>query len=184
MMPKLVSRMAALAVLLVALSCLWVVVVAPLMEWRLVQLTSAQQTEVELERLQASFQRLSLERETLANYDSVDLAWSARAQGEASAQIQSRMAEAASQAGIRFRSITPLPNAQRDGRNQVVFRLEFEADLAQLTAFLSEIEYATPALPVTHATLRRLVRPNEQALQPVIFAQLDIAAPVLIEDGT
>lgn len=184
MRPGFYSRFGALLALIGVIVCTWILLVAPLADWRQQQLSTAKQSKLELERLESSFQRLSLQHDALANYETADLAWNAKATGEASARIQTHMAEAAGRAGIQFRSITPLPNARSNGEDQVVFRLEFESDLAQLTSFLTDIEYATPALPVTRATLRRLVRPNDQSLQPVVFTQLDIAAPVLIEDGS
>lgn len=178
------SRLLALVLTFGMLAAFFFLVVQPMAQWRAAQFAKAQDAILERDRLQNSSERLTVLRETLSNSEALSLSWSAPSEGEVAALVQTRLAEAAAKSGISFRSVTPLPNARSSTTAQIVFRLEFEADLAQLTKFLGDTEYAAPALPITRATLRRLVRPGDQSTQPVIFAQLDVSAPILIEDGS
>lgn len=181
---QILSRTLAVFVLLGFVLLFFVAVILPLKDWRAEQFASSEEMQFEQSRLAASFDRLTLERDSLSTADGRSLSWVASTEGEAAAQIQTTLAEAAATSGISFRSVTPLPQSRSATDNRITFRLEFEADLSQLTQFLSEVEYATPALPISRATVRRLVRPGDQTSQPVIFAQLDVSAPVLLGDGS
>ncbi len=178
------SKLLALGLLVMTLAVIWFVLVTPLSQWRSESLARLDSAITETMRLTEAKTRLDAESAALGSVQSNNAFWTAGQTGEAYARIQGALSKAASENGIAFRSMTPLPAANRDGMESAVVRIEFEADLAQLTGFLRSIEYTSPALPVDRAALRRLVRPNETSVLPVLFAQIDIAAPLLIGDGT
>lgn len=179
-MTRNMSKLAAVAVLVAVFALLWTVVVAPLANWRDATLSRSLAVSTETQRLEIARMRLQAEQAQLGTVETSNGFWAAAQTGEAYARIQGALARSASDSGISFRAMTPLPASKRDGLESAIVRIEFEADLQQLTTFLRAIEYASPALPVERAVLRRLIRPNDKSRLPVLFSQIDIAAPLLI----
>lgn len=177
------SRLAAIGLLGLVLGSFWALAIQPLGEWRQAQLTELERTKLEIERLTLATARLEAERDSLQGETTISKLWDGTQPGEISARIQSHLNDAASESGISFRSITPLPPRSAGTYTSFGFRLEFEAGLGQLARFLQDVEYAAPALPVERATLRRVIRPGDRSEQPIVFAQIDIVAPVLTNDG-
>ncbi len=179
-----VSRLAAVGVLVAVVALLWGLVAIPLAQWRADVLARSDAATAESERLRSARMRLDARQASLSSVEISNGFWTAAQTGEAYARIQGALAKSASESGIRFRAMTPLPTANRNGVEIALVRIEFEADLQQLTGFLRAIEYASPALPVERAVLRRLVRPNDSSRLPVLFSQIDIAAPLLIAEDS
>ncbi len=183
-MTRNMSKLAAIAVLVAVFALLWTVVVTPVANWRAETLSRSSAVSTETERLEIARMRLQTEQAQLSTVESNNGFWTAAQTGEAYARIQGALARSASEHGISFRAMTPLPSTNRDGLESAIVRIEFEADLEQLTRFLRTVEYASPALPVERAVLRRLIRPNETSRLPVLFSQIDIAAPLLIAEDS
>ena len=176
------SRLAALSVLLVPLISCWVFIIAPVAQWRADTVSRTEVAKAEKTRLMATKTRLENEQAVLSSGQSEELLWKADQVGEAYARVQSALTEAAVANDIKLRTITPLAHAQDRNSDTARVRVEFEANLEQLTAFLRTTEYKKPALPIQRAMLRKLVRPNSTARFPVLLAQIDIAAPVSLGD--
>jgi hypothetical protein len=178
------SKLAAMGLLLVAFGVIWIALAAPAITWRETTFARLEAARTETARLSRSSTKLNAQIAGLGSVETDNRFWAADQTGEAYALVQGALSRSATENGIAFRAMTPLPAAQREGLESAIVRIEFEADLAQLTGFLRAIEYATPALPVDRATLRKLVRPNDFSRLPALFVQIDIAAPLLIEDGS
>lgn len=174
------DRIIALALFAAVLVALVFATYVPLASWRSAQLDKLETLQIEEARLTAAIERLSFEEQQLAASSGPQLTWLSEAPGEAAARVQSVVTELAEQAGVRFRSVSPLRASSNEGLETVALRIEFEADLSQMTSLLKAIEYHQPALHVDRATLRRLNRPNTNSEQPQISAQLDLAAPILL----
>lgn len=179
-MTPVVSKLLAVATTLgLAILC-WFSVIEPLSTWRSDTLGNLQNAVTDESRLRAAISKMELEKAQFGTGSDDVLTWSASQTGEAFARVQASLSETASANGISFRSITPLPTAEIDGLTRAPVRVEFEADLSQLSSFLQSVEYGIPALPIERAMLRRLIRPNETASLPVLFVQLDVAAPISV----
>lgn len=183
-MSRSTSKLAALTVLAAVFALFWTVIVTPVANWRAATLSRSLAVSTETERLEVARTRLQTEQAQMSTVESDNGFWTAAQTGEAYARIQGALARSASESGISFRAMTPLPVSRRDGLESAIVRIEFEANLQQLNDFLRAIEYASPALPVERAVLRRLIRPNETSSLPVLFSQIDIAAPLLIAEDS
>ena len=113
----------------------------------------------------------------------MNILWRAAQTGEATARIQSQLSKIASERGVSLRSISPTRARDLNLAQAAGFRLEMEASLDQLVQFLQAIEYHSPALLVEKASLRRLNKLNSNQPQPLIFAQIEISAPVVLDEG-
>ena len=102
--------------------------------------------------------------------------------GLARAQIQASLGDLAVARNIRFRSISPINAPQIDQFESLAFRIESETDLASLRDFLASLEQAKPMILVETGSLRRLSRNSSDVLQPMVNVQLDVFAPIILED--
>lgn len=134
----------------------------------------------EIRRFAKAVSELEKEQSALPDIPELTLSWDAAQIGAATARIQSHINALSQQSGIELRSVSPIAVQNSVVGNSMGFRVEFEAPLDRTTAFLSSIEYNAPALIVTRGNLRRLVRPGQTGPQPLIFAQLDVTAPVTV----
>ncbi len=159
-------------------------ILLPLGNWR--QSTLDRQIDLvnDREQLEGRVAQLEAEKQSFVSDDLEGLIWEGEQQAEATAKVQSAINDIARDNGILMRSIAPTNNVDIGIPNAISFRLEFEASLDQLVSFLKTIEFGQPALVVTRANTRRLVRPGQASLQPELFVQLDIAAPISISDGS
>lgn len=178
------SKIAAGLLLAGLLALVYVGLFLPVSDWREDTLLQTKNAELELQRLSAAKSRLEQQALALETSTDEDLFWAAEQSGEAFAQVQSHISEAAKQAGISLRAATPLPLQKNGKLDNVVIRVEFEADLGQLVKFLRQLEYDAPALPIERATVRRLLRGGDASVLPVLFAQIDISAPFLLGEGS
>ncbi len=178
------SSLAAVVLLGIGTLAIWMAVVQPALDWRAAILLRTDAARTEHARLLSATARLNAEEAAFEPGGLDGLYWTGGQTGEVYARIQSRLSQSAAKNGIAFRAITPLPTNREGDLETAVVRIEFEADLGQMTEFLRDIEYASPALPIKRANLRRLVKPNDTSVQPVLFTQIDIAAPILLGSGT
>lgn len=179
-----VGALASLAVLAVIAALAWFAAVEPLREWKMAAMRDRDAAVSEIERLGESIARLSAQRANIDDGGMAHIVWSAAQMGEATAQIQSALSAIASQRGVSLRSVTPTGQRSLSLSEAAGFRLELEASLDQFGGFLTALEYRMPVLVIERATLRRLNRPVSTnpvaglSLQPLLFAQIDVLAPV------
>jgi len=109
--------------------------------------------------------------------------WQARQLGEMTARIQARLGEIARENGVTLRAVTPAVARDMPHVETTALRIEGEADLAQFRNLILNIEQHSPTLFIERATIRRLNRVERISEQPLVFFQLDIAAPIRIAEG-
>lgn len=175
-------------VAVLALACVliasWVFVFEPLRDWRTATIEATYAAQTEYKKLLSAQAQMDRVEAQIKGGEFKGLFWTASQAGEAYALVQADLTRAAATAGITVRSMTPLPTQTNGSIESAVVRMEFEADLAKVTQFLRQIEYASPALTIKRGNLRRLLRANDTSEQPILFSQLDIAAPILVGDGS
>ena len=176
------SRFMAIGTIIVIAAALFYAVIAPLSDWRQSVLAERDAMRNEMHRLSLSIARLSAEKQSFVSDELIGLTWEAAQTAEATAKVQSSVNDMARETGILMRSIAPTNAFETEIPNAISFRLEFEASLDQLVPFLKTLEYGQPALVVSRANLRRLVRPNQAGTQPDLFVQIDVAAPVTLQE--
>ncbi|MES0863750.1 type II secretion system protein GspM [Ruegeria sp. SCPT10] len=157
-------------------------IVAPLNAWKARGLEMRNQALSEIDRTQATIDRLKQQSEILAQNENQEFLWRAEQIGAVTAKIQTVVTASAANNGVSLRSITPLKAKRIATVDAASFRLEFEASLDQVTGFLKEIEYATPALLVEKAQFRQFRKPADDRSQPVLNAQLELIAPIYLEE--
>ena len=164
-------------------SAIWFGALGPAQDWKAAQfaaLDDAQRKSIELaDRLQ-DLQREAAALSTATNFDGV---WTAANPGEATARVQARLSELARQNGITFRAITPLRTEAIPLKPAVAFRIEAEARLDLLTAFLREAEFSTPVLLFEKGSIRRVSKPGPPPEQPIVFFQFEVLAAYDIAEG-
>ncbi|MDA7966147.1 type II secretion system protein GspM [Ruegeria sp.] len=158
-------------------------IIAPLNAWKTRGLEARAQTLSEIQRTQATIDRLKQQSSRIAQNDEGDFLWRAEQIGAVTAQIQTALSASAVSSGISLRSITPLKTKRLASVDAAGFRLEFEATLDQVSGFLQQIEYSSPVLLVEKASLRQLSRPASNQTQPVLNAQLELIAPIHLEEA-
>jgi len=157
---------------------LWLFAYQPLAAWKASTMNERNVAISEHEALGKRIASLTLETQSYGN-DGVDqLIWHAEQIGEVTARVQTAINAIAQKNGVVMRSIGPNTPQDASIDDVIGFRLEFEATLDRLSAFLQEIEYQQPVLLVSRANLRRLVRPGESGLQPQLFVQIDVIATI------
>lgn len=159
---------------------IWFAVVSPVLAWRSDQQQQLVETEKSVARIARSIAALQLEKSDLASEIKFDGLWRAETLGEATALVQASLGERAREQGIALRSISPLQVPQIDLVDTVGFRIEGEVHLDGLVALLEEVEFGTPLLMIERVNLRRLARNNVDSVQPSVFFQVDIVAPVIL----
>lgn len=174
---------AAVAVLVGIAALGWFAIVTPLAAWKSGALAERAETLEEIARLEQSLASLKAERGQLSVGGELDVLWTAAQMGEATARVQSELSGMARANGVSLRSISP--NRARDMTlaNAAGVRLEMEAGLDQLGAFLTELEHHSPALLIERAVVRRLNKPSGEGAQPLVFAQIDVSAPIGLSEG-
>lgn len=158
----------------------WLAVAAPLQQWRSSALAERPQTIADIRNLQDRIAELEKERAQLSGDTELNVLWRAAQTGQATARIQGQLSKLASERGLNLRSISPTPSRDLTLAQAAGFRLEMEASLDQLVSFLRAVEYHAPALLVEKASLRRLNKPNAAQPQPLVFAQIEVSAPVVL----
>lgn len=167
--------------LAIALSAAGAMLVLPMLaDWRSMKITHLNALEGELATLDVRSERLAAELALVKDSKTDGLKWQADGLGVATARIQARVSEFASENGIALRSMSPTGEAKLSGTPTVTFRLEAEATLDRLVSFLRTLEYGQPAVLVQASNIRRLNRPGNDGQQPVVFVQLDLSAPIEI----
>ena len=163
---------------------IWIATVAPVLSWRMDTNTQLAISQGKADRLLNSIANLEHEYVALsAEADFGDI-WKTNSVSEATAKVQASLGTIARQNGVTFRSITPLQSPEMALVDAVAFRLEAELTLDRLVELLRALEYSSPLILVERSNIRRLARGITGATQPIVFVQLDITAPVAIqEDG-
>lgn len=159
---------------------LWLSLGATLSDWRSNQFDRLSVLENQKTSLEERSNQLRSDLESFSDQDLTDLFWTAAQPGEATALVQSSVSGTASANGILLRSVTPFTPREQTIQGAFGFRLEFEAHLDQVTEFLKDIEYDRPAIVIDRVVLRRLNRPGDAGLQPAVFAQVELLAPVIL----
>lgn len=174
------ARLAALAILVGLLAGVWFFIINPVIQTKSALTADLQSTQAEKNHLTAAIANLAFR---LENGDAADLQgeiWQAKQAGEMTARIQAELGAIAHANGITLRSVTPARAPRMPLVDTTALRIEAEADLAQFRALIITIEQHSPALFIERATIRRLNRPGRISEQPLVFFQLDIAAPIRI----
>lgn len=181
------ARALAMAVLVVGLLGIGQFVVRPVVAWHQSVNARLADTLAEIARLDQTLLALAAERQALTGSHDLDLIWAAEQSGQASAMVQGRLSDLARDQGLALRSISPLPVRDLPLAQGVGFRIELEASLDRLIPYLVALEHSIPLLVIERATLRRLTRAGEPvdspaapSLQPELFVQIDVIAPVQI----
>ena len=160
-------------------------ILLPVHTWAVNNDVALQRAQDEASRLNTSIDRLTLEHASLASEDAFEDVWRAKTIGEATAKVQAGLGDLTRQQGVSLRSISPLQSPDMPLMAAVAFRIEAEATLDQVVGLSRLIEFNAPILMVERAILRRLARSNPNSTQPSVFIQLDIVAPVTLdEDGS
>lgn len=169
-------------VLIACAALVYVVAVQPFTQWRErveAEYVNALETQ---QRLSESIARMSTEIDGIANDPDLPLAWLAPQMGQANAQVQAQLGQLAREAGISLRSTTPIGERDLPYAESIAFRLEGEGDLDQWQDLLRAIEFNNPPILIERGTMRRLVRPGPESEQPTLYAQLELFAPVMLEE--
>jgi len=159
----------------------WLAAVAPLQAWRTSALAARPKAIEDIRQLQSRISSLEEEHDQLSGNEELNILWRAAQTGEATARIQSQLSKLSSEHGVSLRSISPTRARDLNLAQAAGFRLELESSLDQLVSFLRAVEYHSPALLVEKASLRRLNKRNTDQPQPLVFAQIEVSAPVVIE---
>ncbi|HHI70475.1 MAG TPA: hypothetical protein ENJ91_05685 [Rhodobacteraceae bacterium] len=176
-----ISRLMAVIIILSLVSLVWVAVLSPVHEWKNRTEIALAESRANNTRLKRSLAKLKREQEQLSGDASLDIAWQAGKSGEATALVQSEISDLAARNGVTLRSVTPVEAQDIPYTSAIGFRVEGEATLDNLSDFLIELEYSTPAFVIERAVLRRLQRPGRTSAQPEIFIQLNLIAPVILD---
>ncbi|WP_457645941.1 type II secretion system protein GspM [Profundibacter sp.] len=161
---------------------IWFAILLPASEWKAKAFSELAQSRAEQSKLSESLARLKVERAQLSGDTALDIIWKAKRMGEATALVQSEISNIAAKHGVSIRSITPVPAKEIPFANSIGFRIEGETTLDKLTTFLVDLEANSPALAIERAVLRRLTRPGRTAPQPDVFLQLNLIAPVELDE--
>lgn len=161
----------------------WAAVIQPGNTWSDARVQTRAKLVGQIEKLRHSLAELQAERAQISSGETEGIFWTAERAGEATALVQSEISSIARARGLALRSIAPTEPRKLHSVTGVGFRLEAEAHLDDLMAFLRDIEFHSPTLMVERATLRRLNRVGQNDAQPVIFVQLDLLAPLRLKDS-
>lgn len=161
---------------------IWFVILRPAQDWKNDAIAQLSASQSENTKLVASLSRLNAKRAQLPGDTSLAIIWSAKRMGEATALVQSEISKLAAKHSIFLRSVTPVSSRDIPFTSAIGFRIEGEATLDELATFLIALEAYTPALIIENAILRRLTRPGRTAAQPDIFVQLNLIAPVVLDE--
>ncbi|NSX56913.1 type II secretion system protein GspM [Parasulfitobacter algicola] len=180
---SLISRFMVLLIIGGLVLLIWIAVLSPLVTWRNQAQSNLLSAQTELARLERSIAQLQIEQTRLSADDATSILWMASQSGEATARVQANLSTMARQSGVNLRSISPVRARELAFSQAVAFRMESEATLDQVVSLLRAIEYSTPPLVIERANLRRLARPTRTSDQPLMFFQLEILAPVIMNEN-
>ena len=170
----------ALALLTLVVGTIWILAIQPFFTSTNAATRDLEAAEARIASLNSRLEALGLERDGLVSIDASSAQWQGAQIGAISAEVQSRLTRLARSARVNLRAITPLPSASLAGQAAVTLRLEGEADLAQIVAFIQSLERNQPLIILDHTILRRLNRPDDGSAQPLVFFQLSVLAPVFV----
>ena len=170
------GSLGALAVLGVLGAVLWFVALRPAQAWKEAQVAALAEAQQRSAQLTDRLEDLRREATAMSAATDFDGIWSAATPGEATARVQAQLSDLARRNGISFRAITPLRTEAIPLKQAVSFRVEAEAQLDQLVAFLRTAEYASPVLVFEKGSIRRLSKPGAATQQPIVFFQFDVFA--------
>lgn len=159
---------------------LWLSFIQPMIEWRQNISKELLAEQDKAARLLASIQSLELQKEAAEADLDIDGSWQAADPSQATALVQAAITRRARAAGISFRSIAPIRSPDLPHLSTVAFRIEAELTLDLFVDLLKAIEFDAPLLMIERASVRRLARRNSDALQPSVFVQFDLVAPVML----
>ncbi|MEE9455321.1 MAG: type II secretion system protein GspM [Paracoccaceae bacterium] len=177
------SRVAALGIFALLVMSVWVLAISPVLQIKTTVASELTAAHLEKDRLTRAAANLTYQLENIDTVDVQDEIWQARQLGEMTARIQARLGEIARENGVTLRAVTPAAARDMPHVDTTALRIEGEADLGQFRNLILSIEHHSPTLFVERATIRRLNRVERQSEQPLVFFQLDIAAPIRVEGG-
>lgn len=160
----------------------WVAVVQPVVEWRIGTNDRLIESQMKARRLVSSIAALEKQNATLASGEEIGDLWIASSEAEATALVQAELSSLARRSGISLRSMAPLQSPEMPLVSAVAFRIEAELTLDRLVQFLQTVEFQSPLLMIERANIRRLARGAVNSVQPTVFVQLDVVAPVRLPE--
>ena len=161
---------------------IWAGLIRPAGEWRNDRFAARSKAIAELNRLQETVARLELEAAQYSQQDSLDLIWASGEVGEVTAKVQARISSIARASSVALRTIAPIKAPDLPLVQTIGFRIEGEARLDQLVDFLRAVESSSPSLVIGKAHLRRLNRLGDLSELPVVFLQIELAAPISTDE--
>lgn len=162
---------------------MWLAILLPAITWKQARLDTHAIAINETQHLAASIGQLESELSQLSQQDNFDLVWTAEKFGEVTARVQAEISSSAIRAGVVLRSVTPNNAPSFPFVETVGFRIEGEAALDQLVRLLRTIETSRPALVIEKANLRRLSRVGSTQELPLLYFQMELAAPIRTSNG-
>lgn len=177
-------RLALLAALGLVGAVVWFGALAPAQAWKDSQFAALSDAQERSAQLIERLDTLRKEAAAMSAATDFDGVWRAASPGEATARVQASLSDIARRNGIAFRAITPLRTEAIPLKDAITFRVEAEASLDRLVAFLREAEYSSPVLVFEKGSVRRLSRPGPTTEQPVVFFQFDVLAAFDLEEDT
>ena len=177
------KRLYPIGVLVGASILIWHLFLEPLASWRNETLRRHVEAAEEKLRLLETIARLEGEREALEDHGALESVWRADQESAAVALVQAEIVEIAQRNGVVLRSISPGKSSDLPLVKSIGMRIEGEMTLDRLLRFTLDIEYSDPALVIRSATLRRLKRVGRQTEQPLLYVQMDLSAPAVVEIG-
>ena len=175
-----ISAVIAICCICLFLALVFLALIKPLADWRSATIDKVATLAAEEVALQQRLADLQSERESFVADDLAGMTWEAEQPAQATARVQSAINDIARSNAIQLRSIVPTSGAGAGFAPAVAFRLEFETTLDNLVPFLKATEFHRPSIVLTRTNLRRLVRPNQVSIQPELFVQIDLAAPIYL----
>lgn len=161
----------------------WFGIIRPAQAWKDDQFTALKTAQEQSARLADRLHTLQREAAAMSAATDFEGVWTAQSAGEATARVQATLSDLARKNGISFRAITPLRTEAIPLKSAIAFRVEAEATLDRLVAFLRAAEYNTPVLVFEKGSIRRLSKSGTPTEQPLVFFQFDILAAYDLAEG-
>jgi general secretion pathway protein M len=156
------GRLLALALLLVALSGVYLLPAAPLLDLYADRAAAVENARRLLPRLRATADDLPRLRARLAELRASAGTQKVTLEGSsdaiASANLQSRIAELAAAIGVAIGSTESLPAEVRGGYRRIGLRYALSGPYETLVKFLARLEIATPPLVIDNLQIRGVLR--------------------------
>lgn len=180
------SKLLALLALTGFAGLIWAALLAPAADWQAAQLRERDSLTSKVTALRATLSRLENEQEQLDQKGDDSGLWPPAPQGQSTARIQSAISASAERAGLAIRSISPTDGQTLALAQMVSFLIEADGPLDAFHAFFADLDGQNPALLIDNATLRLFDRPAPDGAGPalpMLFAQIQISAPVALAQG-